>query len=183
MKIHCDTLGAIFHYILHSLTGKRKPANAALLQHQPCIVSGAASQHVSYRPTRKLVVAEFGMPDKAKMQTNAVKEQLWKSLSVSLKEFPWKKAEEQVLKRLLSLSQKVFKWSLIAWFFLSFPSDILLAMSRNQELVMPFGLFAGCFLADFMKETSEELFQQTEVLLGHFFFLKFCLFLNLLLTT
>lgn len=103
------------------------------------------------------------MPDEAKKQMNAVKEQLWKSLPDPIKELHWKKAGDLLLKRLLSLSKEVFKWSFIAWFFLSFPSDILYTISRNQELVMPFGLFAGCFLADFMRETSEELFQQAQV--------------------
>lgn len=140
-----------------------KPVNAPLLLHQPCIVSYAASQRASSKAPRKLVVAQFRMPDEAKMQMNAVKEQLWKSLPESIKELPWKKAGDLLLKLLLSRSKEAFKWSFIAWFFLSFPSDILFAISRNQELMMPFGLFAGCFLADFMRETSEELFQQAQV--------------------
>ena len=155
-----------------------KPVNGPLVLHQPCIVSYVASQRASSKAPGKLVVAQFRMPDEAKMRMNAVKEQLWKSLPDSIKELPWKKVGDQLLKLLLSHSKEAFKWSFIAWFFLSFPSDILFAISRNQELMMPFGLFAGCFLADFMRETSEELFQQAQVLCPAYFFSDIFVFLN-----
>ncbi|XP_021754681.1 uncharacterized protein LOC110719987 [Chenopodium quinoa] len=120
-------------------------------------------KNISYNPSTRKVVAQFELPDKSKMQMKGFKEQLWKSLPDSVKEFPWKKAEHQVLHRLLFLGLEAFKWSFMAWFFLSFVSDVVVTISRNQELVMPLGLFAGCLLSDFMKETFEEMFQQREV--------------------
>lgn len=81
-----------------------------------------------------------------------------------VKDFPWKKAEDQVLQRLLSLGQEALKWSFVAWFLSSFLSDVIVTISRNQELVMPFGLFAGSLMSDFMKDTLEDLFPQQEVL-------------------
>lgn len=140
-----------------------KAFRAAPFQHQTCKLTCAAHRNVSYNPSTRKVIAQFRIPDKAKMQMKVVKEQLWKSLPDSIKDFPWKKAEDQVLQQLLFLGLEAFKWSFIAWFFLSFLSDVIVTISRNQELVMPFGLFAGCLMSDFMKETSEELFQQQEV--------------------
>ncbi|XP_077220667.1 uncharacterized protein LOC143854534 isoform X2 [Tasmannia lanceolata] len=77
----------------------------------------------------------------------------------SVKEFPWRKAEDTMLQRLLLLGQKALKWSLIALFITSSFLDIVFSISRNRELMIPLGLFIGCTIADFLKETSQELFQ------------------------
>ncbi|KAL2894906.1 Hydroxyacylglutathione hydrolase [Bienertia sinuspersici] len=118
---------------------------------------------VSYTQSATKVIAQFGLPEKAKIQLKVVKEKLWKSLPDAVKEFPWKKAEDQVLQQLLDFGQEAFKWSFIAWFFLSFSLDVAVTISKNHEIFMPFGLIAGCLISDFMKETSEELFQQQEL--------------------
>ncbi|XXG56802.1 hypothetical protein AAC387_Pa03g4124 [Persea americana] len=96
-------------------------------------------------------------------------EKLWETFPESAKEFPWKKAEELVFQRLLFLGKKASKWFLLILFITGSLSDIALSISRDRELLIPLGLFIGCVMADFFKETSKDLFQVTEVgdMLGH----------------
>lgn len=98
-----------------------------------------------------------------------VTDRLLQSLPESVKEFPWMKAEEIVLQRFFTLLKRALRWTLLVLFVLGSISDIILSISRNRELLIPLGLFLGCAMADFLKETSQELFQTTEVgdLLGH----------------
>ncbi|XP_021767664.1 uncharacterized protein LOC110732059 [Chenopodium quinoa] len=155
---------ALLRCTVSPLTFQVKLFNASPFQPQTFkLTRNSHWKNISYNYSTRKVVAQFELPDKSKMQMKVVKEQLWKSLPDSVKEFPWKKAEHQVLHRLLFLGLEAFKWSFMAWFFLSFVSDIVVTISRNQELVMPLGLFAGCLLSDFMKETLEEMFQQQEM--------------------
>lgn len=110
----------------------------------------------------------FGL-SKLKPHMDHFTEKVWETFPESAKEFPWKKAEELVVQRLLFLGKKASKWFLSILFITSSLSDIVLSISRDRELLIPLGLFIGCVLADFLKETSKDLFQVTEVgdMLGH----------------
>ncbi|MCL7043383.1 hypothetical protein MKW94_025896 [Papaver nudicaule] len=101
---------------------------------------------------------QFGDPSKLKMQVGDFGKKLWQTFPEPVKEFPWKKAEDIVLQRLLFLGKEALKWSLITLFAFSSVSDISLSISKNKELVIPLGLFIGCVAADIFKETSKELF-------------------------
>lgn len=96
------------------------------------------------------------------------KERLQETFPESAKEFPWKKAEEMVIQRLLILGKKALKWFSLILLVASSLSDVLLSISRDRELLIPLGLFLGCMMADFLKETSQDLFQVTEVFLPSF---------------
>ncbi|KAI3958841.1 hypothetical protein MKX01_023517 [Papaver californicum] len=101
---------------------------------------------------------QFSGPSKLKMQFGDFGEKLWQTFPEPVKEFPWKKAEDVVLQRLLFLGKEALKWFLITLFAFSSLSDILLSISKNKELMIPLGLFIGCATADIFKETSKELF-------------------------
>lgn len=111
----------------------------------------------------KVSMAEFGEPNKVKMQINIVREKLWEATPDLVKEIPWKKAEKILLERLLFLGQKALKWTLVIFFVFGSLSDVLFSISRNQELIIPCGLFVGCLMTDFLKEISNELFGNSEV--------------------
>ncbi|XP_057973965.1 uncharacterized protein LOC131161944 isoform X2 [Malania oleifera] len=106
--------------------------------------------------------AEFSVSHKVKMQMTKVKERLLEDVPDFMKDFPWKKAEDMVLHKFLFLGQKALKWSFLTLFIFSSLSDIIFAISRNKELMIPLGLFAGCMLADFLKEISQELVDNSE---------------------
>ncbi|KAG6699113.1 hypothetical protein I3843_08G053900 [Carya illinoinensis] len=111
----------------------------------------------------KVSMAEFGEPNKVKMQIDVVREKLWEATPDSVKEIPWKKAEKILLERLLLLGQNAFKWALVIFFIFSSLSDVIFSISRNQELIIPCGLFVGCLMTDFLKEITNELFRNSEV--------------------
>lgn len=138
-----------------------------VLRKKPCRLRWCLLSHASHQisPTcsMKVTKAHFGEPSKVKLQLNIVKERLWHAIPDSAKEFPWRKAEDLLLKRLLLVGQKAFKWSLVILFLLSFLADVMYSISRNRELMIPFGLLAGCLMMDFLKEISMEVFQAPEV--------------------
>ncbi|CAK9157938.1 unnamed protein product [Ilex paraguariensis] len=107
-------------------------------------------------------MAQFQEPLKVKMYMNYAREKLWEVIPESTKRFPWKKAEATALQQLLLLGQQALKWSLIVLFIFSSSSDIIYAVSRNKELLIPFGLFVGCLMTEFLKEASQELFRNSE---------------------
>ena len=119
-------------------------------------------------------MSQFDGPDKVKAQLNDVKEKLQKAIPDSLKELEWEKGVDLMVEQLLSLVHKALKWSFIVLFVLSSLSDVIFSISRNLELVMPFGLLVGCLLADLLKETSQELFPNSQVC-----FLILCSFLQI----
>lgn len=137
-----------------------------VLRNKPCRLRWCLLSHAPHQisPTcsMKVTKAHFGEPSKVKLQLNIVKERLWHAIPDSAKEFPWRKAEDLLLKRLLLVGQKAFKWSLVILFLLSFLADVMYSISRNRELMIPFGLLAGCLMMDFLKEISMEVFQAPE---------------------
>uniref|UniRef100_A0A5B7ARQ2 Uncharacterized protein n=1 Tax=Davidia involucrata TaxID=16924 RepID=A0A5B7ARQ2_DAVIN len=107
-------------------------------------------------------MAQFHEPPKLKIYMNNAREKLWEVIPNSVKDFPWKKAENIALQQLLLVGQEALKWSLIALFALSFIADVIYSISKNNELMIPFGLFFGCMMTNFLKETSQELFRNSE---------------------
>lgn len=97
-------------------------------------------------------------PPKFKLQLDYTVKKLGQLVPDSVRSFPWKKAESSGMQQLQVLGQKALKWSLIALFILNSSSDIIYSISRNKELLIPFGLFLGCLTADFLKETSQDFF-------------------------
>jgi len=113
-------------------------------------------------------MAEHNEPNEVKMKIGIMREKLKGTIPVFVQEFPWKKAEHIFLDKLLNLSQEAVKWSLVLFFIYSFVSDVVYTLSINRELIIPVGLFAGCLVADFLKEISQELFHRCEVLYFEF---------------
>ncbi|KAL5558723.1 hypothetical protein UlMin_034934 [Ulmus minor] len=110
----------------------------------------------------RVSMSQFGEPDKVKMQIGVAKEKFLEAIPDSVKDVPWEKAADILIERLLVLGKELFKWAFILWFSFSSLSDVILSISRNQELMMPIGLLIGCLMADFLKETSQELFHSSE---------------------
>ncbi|KAA8538254.1 hypothetical protein F0562_027923 [Nyssa sinensis] len=135
-----------------------------LFNGQPCQLPSSLQIRAWNLPTSakcsvKLpAVAQFHEPHKAKMPMNNIKEKLWEVIPDPVKDFPWKKAEDISERKFLIVGQEALKWSLIVLFVLSSVSDVIYSISRNKELMIPLGLFVGCMVADFLKETSRELF-------------------------
>ncbi|PIN02371.1 hypothetical protein CDL12_25116 [Handroanthus impetiginosus] len=114
-------------------------------------------QHVSVPCSAKFPGMEyFNEPKKLIVFLNHTKDKVWESIPVSVKQFPWQKAESVALHKLLVLGKETLKWSLLAWFAFSWPSDIIRSISRNKELVIPFGLFVGSFMTKYLDEISQE---------------------------
>lgn len=114
-------------------------------------------QHVTVMCSAKFPGMEhFNQPTKLIALLNYTKEKLWKSVPGSVKSFPWKKAESVALHELLILGNETLKWSLLVCFAFSWLSDILYSISRNKELVIPFGLFVGTIMAKYIDEITQE---------------------------
>ncbi|XWS14840.1 hypothetical protein CRYUN_Cryun35bG0043100 [Craigia yunnanensis] len=63
-------------------------------------------RRVSPKCGMRITMARFGKPNKIKEQLNIIKEKLWEHTPDSVKDFPWKKAENLLLQRLLSVGHK-----------------------------------------------------------------------------
>lgn len=111
----------------------------------------------------QVMMAQFGESERLNAQLNAVTERLQEAIPDTVKHFPWKKAETVLLDRVVLLGQKALKWSLITLFVASSLSDVLFAISRNRELIIPIGLFVGCLLTDFLKEVTVELSDDSQL--------------------
>ncbi|XVF39745.1 hypothetical protein PTKIN_Ptkin01aG0057500 [Pterospermum kingtungense] len=107
-------------------------------------------------------MGQFDEPNKIKQQLYIIKEKLWERTPDSVKDFPWKKAENLLLQRLVSVGYKALKLCLVTFFVFCLLSDFIYSVSRNQELMIPFGLFVGCLMSDFLKETSQEAFRSSQ---------------------
>lgn len=111
----------------------------------------------------KASMAQFGEPEKLKVHLDVVKERLLESVPNSVKDFPWKEAEDKLLHRLILLGHKVLKWSVVTLFMFSSLSDFVFAVAKNKEMMIPLGLFIGCSVADFLREISLEFSGNSEV--------------------
>ncbi|KAF8024680.1 hypothetical protein BT93_F1762 [Corymbia citriodora subsp. variegata] len=137
------------------------PFRIKLLNSKMCQPSNGITLH-SRRQTfpkhsMQVMMAQFGESERLNVQLDAVTERLQEAIPDSVKHFPWKKAETVLLDRVVLLGQKALKWSLITLFVASSLSDVLFAITRNRELIIPIGLFVGCLLTDFLKEVTTEL--------------------------
>ncbi|KAL6995275.1 hypothetical protein U1Q18_005411 [Sarracenia purpurea var. burkii] len=103
-------------------------------------------------------MARFQRPPKLVMHMNNVKEKLSEVVPPSVKNLPWKKAEDVAMQQFLLLAQEALKWSLLALYVCSSVSDVIFSVSRDKELMIPFGLFVGYMMTNFLMETSQELF-------------------------
>ncbi|KAM7520897.1 hypothetical protein LguiB_019859 [Lonicera macranthoides] len=139
-----------------------------LLKDPPCQLLTQTLIHSRKRPfaascsVKLSTMALFCEPHKIKLHLNYVREKVWDVMPNQVKEFPWKNAEAIALIRLMVMGQEALKWSLPALFVFSFVSDVLYSISQNKELVVPFSLFVGCMITNFLKETLLELFPHSE---------------------
>ncbi|OMO70954.1 hypothetical protein COLO4_28429, partial [Corchorus olitorius] len=119
-------------------------------------------RRISPKHRKKIIMAQFGDPNKIKEQLYFIKERLWETTPDSVKDFPWKKAENLVLKKFLFVGKKALKLTLLILFVFSCVSDFINSIAINQELMIPFGLIVGCLMTDFLKETSQVAFPSCE---------------------
>ncbi|KAK8623447.1 hypothetical protein V6N13_118332 [Hibiscus sabdariffa] len=139
-------------------------------EHQPCssqlhsfqLQLNSRRRRVSPKCRMKITMAQFGDPNKIKEQLAIIKNKLWENSPESVKSFPWQKAENLLLEKLIIAGQKVLKLSFLAFVVLSCLSDFMFSISRNLELMIPFGLIVGLLMSDFLKETSQEAFRSFE---------------------
>ncbi|KAG4953638.1 hypothetical protein JHK84_039662 [Glycine max] len=155
--------------ILPSLAVPSTPiSRVKLFQCQPCQFHRCTELYLPhqtyYTRTRsiKVSMADHNEPSEVKMQIGIMREKLKEAMPVSVQEFPWKKAEQILLDRLLNLAQETVKWSLVLFFIFSSVSDVVYTFSINRELVIPIGLFVGLLVAGFLKEISQDLFHRPE---------------------
>ncbi|KAL3514342.1 hypothetical protein ACH5RR_027059 [Cinchona calisaya] len=126
-------------------------------------VGHVCSRRISaYNPVKSSRMEQFNEPAKFKVHINDAMKKLYEFIPDSVQNFPWAKAESVAMQHLLAIGQEALKWSLTALFILSSVSDIIYSISRNKELVIPFGLFFGCAVADFLKETSQKYFHHSQ---------------------
>ncbi|XP_015972576.1 uncharacterized protein LOC107495878 [Arachis duranensis] len=163
-----------------------------LFQCQPCQAHRCSEIHLPHRifctRTRsvkvKVSTADHNEPNGVNMQLGVLGEKLRAAIPTSVQEFPWRKAEQIVLERVVFLVQEAAKWSLVLFFVFGSLSDVVYTFSINRELIMPVGLFVGCLMADFLKEISQELFHKSEEkdlkwhLLGLYSFFVFVKFIS-----
>ncbi|KAJ8771375.1 hypothetical protein K2173_026552 [Erythroxylum novogranatense] len=138
-----------------------------LFKSRSCPNNWCMLDHVNHRfssPTCSVKVtnAQYGEPRSVKLQLSIAKERLLEAVLEPVKDFPWRKAKDVLMKRFLSVGKKVFKWCFVAYFILSFLSAVILSISRSQELVIPFGLLVGCLVTDFLKEIMQEMLPAEE---------------------
>ncbi|KAK8512395.1 hypothetical protein V6N13_083065 [Hibiscus sabdariffa] len=140
-------------------------------EHQPCSsqlhsfqlqLKSRPRRRVSPKCQMKITMAQFGDPNKIKEQLAIIKNKLWENSPESVKSFPWQKAENLLLEKLIIAGQKALKLFFVAFFVFSCLSDFMFSISRNQELMIPFGLIVGLLMSDFLKETSQEAFRSFE---------------------
>lgn len=139
-----------------------------LLKSLPCQLHGPLVRQVSIcrisacNPVKSSRMEQFYDPAMFKVHIDYAMKKLSEFIPHAVQNFPWAKAENAALQHLLALGQVALKWSLTALFILSSMSDIMYSISKNKELVIPFGLFCGCIVAEFLNETSQDLTRSTQ---------------------
>ncbi|XP_052202860.1 uncharacterized protein LOC127808378 isoform X2 [Diospyros lotus] len=112
---------------------------------------------------RPPTMALFREPPKIMVHLNNFRERLWEVVPRSVKDFPWKKTEDILLQQSLLVGREALKWLLLLLYVCSSVSDVIYSISRNKELTIPFGLFVGCMVANFLVDTSQELFPISQI--------------------
>lgn len=130
--------------------------------HGPLVRQVSICRISACNPVKSSRMEQFNEPAKFKLHIADAMKNLSEFIPLSVQNFPWAKAENTALQHLLALGQVALKWSLTALFILSSASDFIYSISKNKELVIPFGLFCGCVVADFLNETSQELIRSTQ---------------------
>lgn len=111
----------------------------------------------------KVKMARFMDSNSIPTEIENLKEKMQEVVPEPVKIFPWKEAEKILVERLLFMGKETLKWSLLLFFALSSFSDFVASIVRNQELLIPIGLFIGVLLTDLLKEISQEVFRNSEV--------------------
>ncbi|WCJ35610.1 hypothetical protein M5689_016855 [Euphorbia peplus] len=111
---------------------------------------------------RKIRNTDSGNQNKIKVQLDISGERFWEAAPKPVKDFPWRKSGDVLLKRSLIIGTTALKWSLITLFICSSISDIIFSISRNRELLIPVGLLIGCLMTDFLEETLQEIFSNSK---------------------
>ncbi|KAL0432614.1 UNVERIFIED_CONTAM: hypothetical protein Slati_2595700 [Sesamum latifolium] len=124
-------------------------------------------QHVPVMCSAKVPWMEhFHKPTKLIVFLNYTKDKLWEFVPGSVKQFPWKKAESIALHELLIVGKEALKWCLLAFLAFSCLSDFFYSISRNKELLIPFGLFVGCLITNYFDKISQEFLHDHKVISG-----------------
>ncbi|TYK20112.1 putative Embryo defective 1273 [Cucumis melo var. makuwa] len=110
----------------------------------------------------KVKMARFMDSNFMPIEIENLKEKMQKVVPEPVKIFPWKEAEKILVERLVFMGKETLKWSLLLFFVLSSFSDFVASIVRNQELLIPIGLFIGVLLTDLLKEISQEVFGNSE---------------------
>ncbi|PSR99946.1 UDP-N-acetylmuramate--L-alanine ligase [Actinidia chinensis var. chinensis] len=108
------------------------------------------------------IIAEFREASKVMTHINNIREKLQDIIPRSVNDYPLKKPKDILLQQLLFVGKETLKWSLLALYVFSSVSDVIYSLSKNKELMIPFGLFVGYAIANFLMETSQELFPASE---------------------
>ncbi|KAK3029120.1 hypothetical protein RJ639_038825 [Escallonia herrerae] len=133
-----------------------------VLKWRPCRSYIPLLVHLRHHPistsySMKLPVAQYDSP-KVKLYIRSIRDNLWDVTPAAVKEFPSEKAKAIALRQMLGLGQEAWKWSLVVLFIFSSVSDFVYSVSRNKELLIPFGLFVGCMFINLLKETFQDLY-------------------------
>ncbi|XP_072989412.1 uncharacterized protein [Typha latifolia] len=128
-----------------------------------CKLSSGSNKRQHFRTSAIKIqdAGHFGEPKNLTSYVGELAEKLCEPLLKPLKGFPWEDAKDRVLERLLTLGKNALKWSFLLILVVSSPSDLILAISRNRELLIPVGLIIGVALADFLKESLQVYFQRS----------------------
>lgn len=152
----------LFGDIIFSLQIEISQSQRTVAHNRTSVSIGSYSRwHFLTHSIKVRAVEHSGEPKNVTGYLDDLVERLWETSPRPLKEFPWKEAKDMVIKRSLFLGQKALKWSIIVLLVVSSVSDVLLAISRNRELMIPLGLFIGVALTDFLKEFLHEYFQRS----------------------
>ncbi|CAK9317390.1 unnamed protein product [Citrullus colocynthis] len=128
--------------------------NSCLLLH--------GSRQATLASSMKVKMARFMDSNSIPTEIENLKEKMQEVVPEPVKIFPWKEAEKILVERLLFMGKETLKWSLLLFFALSSFSDFVASTVRNQELLIPIGLFIGVLLTDLLKEISQEVFGNSE---------------------
>lgn len=139
-----------------------KLMNRKSCPHNHWLINVTRSPISATRSVRLPTRAQLYDPSQINLHINHIKERLWYVIPNPIKEFPWKKAETIALKQFLVTAKEALRWSLVTVLIFGSISDVLFSVSINKELLIPFGLIVGCMIANFLKETSQELFPNSE---------------------